>query len=203
MKKLIALLLIVVIAFSITACTDKNKDDGDKTTQTTIKLDGEKLKSNWKSGEITFADGKKATIPCTPKELAEKSGLSIRNYDAISIKTLAPGESFTINIVNDNTSIDVKCKNKTKEPINILDSTVVKYSFNNTKLGNKEVFFAESLTVGVSRDAIVDALGEPKSTAGEDTLYFYTGKNTKGKNIELRVGFNADNIVNSVSYEIK
>ncbi|MBR5190464.1 MAG: hypothetical protein IKW34_00340, partial [Clostridia bacterium] len=105
--------------------------------------------------------------------------------------------------VNDDTSIDVKCKNKTKEPINILDSTVVKYSFNNTNAGNKEVFFAESLTVGVSRDAIVDALGEPKNTAGEDSLYFYTGKNTKGKNIELRVGFNADNIVNSVSYEVK
>lgn len=202
MKKLIALLLIVVIAFSITACTDKHKDDN-VTQQTTIKLDAEKLKANWKSGEITFADGKKATIPCTPKELAEKSGLSIRNYDAISIKTLAPGESFTINIVNDNTSIDVKCENKTEEPINILDSTVIKYSFNNTKSGNKEVFFAESLTVGVTRDAIVDALGEPKSTAGEDTLYFYTGKNSKGKRIELRVGFNANNIVNSVSYEVK
>lgn len=202
MKKIIALLLIVVITFSITACTDKNKDDN-VTQQTTIKLDAEKLKANWKSGEITFADGKKATIPCTPKELAEKSGLTIRNYDAISIKTLAPGESFTINIVNDNTSIDVKCENKTEEPINILDSTVIKYSFNNTKSGNKEVFFAESLTVGVTRDAIVDALGEPKSTAGEDTLYFYTGKNSKGKRIELRVGFNANNIVNSVSYEVK
>lgn len=202
MKKIIALLLIVVIAFSITACTDKNKDDN-KSQQTTIKLDAEKLKSNWKSGEITFADGKKATIPCTPKELAEKSGLTIRNYDAISIKTLAPGESTSINIVNDNTSIDVKCENKTKETVNVLDSTVVKYSFNNTKTGNKEVFFAESLTVGVTRDAIVDALGEPSSTAGEDTLYFYTGKNTKGRKIELRVGFNADNIVNSVSYEVK
>lgn len=202
MKKIIALLLIVVIAFSITACTDKNKDDN-VTQQTTIKLDAEKLKANWKSGEITFADGKKATIPCTPKELAEKSGLTIRNYDAISIKTLAPGESLTINIVNDNTSIDVKCENKTKETVNVLDSTVVKYSFNNTKAGNKEVFFADSLTVGVTRDAIVDALGEPKSTAGEDTLYFYTGKNSKGKRIELRVGFNANNIVNSVSYEVK
>ena len=202
MKKIIALLLIVVIAFSITACTDKNKDDN-VTQQTTIKLDAEKLKANWKSGEITFADGKKATIPCTPKELAEKSGLTIRNYDAISIKTLAPGESTSINIVNDNTSIDVKCENKTKETVNVLDSTVVKYSFNNTKSGNKEVFFAESLTVGVTRDAIVDALGKPNSTAGEDTLYFYTGKNSKGKRIELRVGFNANNIVNSVSYEVK
>lgn len=202
MKKITALLLIVVIAFSITACTDKNKDDN-VTQQTTIKLDAEKLKSNWKSGEITFADGKKATIPCTPKELAEKSGLTIRNYDAISIKTLAPGESLTINIVNDNTSIDVKCENKTKETVNVLDSTVVKYSFNNTKAGNKEVFFADSLTVGVTRDAIVDALGKPNSTAGEDTLYFYTGKNSKGKRIELRVGFNANNIVNSVSYEVK
>ncbi len=202
MKKIIALLLIVVIAFSITACTDKNKDDN-VTQQTTIKLDAEKLKANWKSGEITFADGKKATIPCTPKELAEKSGLTIRNYDAISIKTLAPGESLTINIVNDNTSIDVKCENKTKETVNVLDSTVVKYSFNNTKAGNKEVFFADSLTVGVTRNAVVDALGEPKSTAGEDTLYFYTGKNSKGKRIELRVGFNANNIVNSVSYEVK
>lgn len=202
MKKIIALLLIVVMAFSITACVDKDKNDG-KSQQSTVKLDAEKLKSNWKSGEVTFADGKKATIPCTPKELAEKSGLTIRNYDVISNKTLAPGESMSINIVNDNTSIDVKCENKTKESVNVMDSTVVKYSFNNTKSGNKEVFFAESLTVGVTREAIVDALGEPNSTAGEDSLYFYTGKNSKGKKIELRVGFNANNIVNSVSYEVK
>lgn len=197
MKKVIALLLVLIIAFSITACDGV----GNNNTTEPPTINNEELKENWKAGEVVFANNKTATVPCSVKELKEKSELEIYNSNNIINITLKPDETKTIYLVNENTRIEIKCKNTTDADVNIMDSTVVKYNFNGVKAGNRKVKFEGGLTIGVSQTDVETALGIPEGDTTEDGVYIYKGRN-KNKKVELRVAFNSSNVVTSVVYEV-
>ncbi len=197
MKKIIALLLVLVIAFSITACDGS----GNGTTEPPT-INNEELKENWKAGEVVFANGKTATIPCTVKDLKETSELEVYNSANIVGITLKPDEFQTIYLVNDNTRVEIKCKNTTDSDVNIMDSTVVEYSFNSVKPGNRKIKFAGGLTTGVTQADVETALGIPEGDTTEHGVYIYKGRNKSNKKIELRVAFNSSSVVTSVVYEV-
>lgn len=196
MKKIISLLLVLVIAISITACNNSNDNNGE-----TLRLDVKELKKTWQEGELVFANKESVTLPCSIDEIVEKSGLSVQNADLIN-KVLLPNESYTVNLVGDETYISIKCKNTTKEDLNYADSTVIGYTITNMKTGNRAIKFAGTLTAGVVRDDVEKALKLPENTTNEDVMYTYKGKNSANKDVELRVTFNSDDIVNSVAFKV-
>lgn len=204
MKKFISLILVAVLAFSFAACNNNSKDDTTTTTieQSTLELNIEELKYNWTDGVLTFENGKQITVPCTVSQFVEASGLKIANESLIAAKPLKPDESKDIYLGNETISICVECENNTTEDINLADATISEYSFNRTIEGNQTVKFANTLTVGVGRADVEEALGIPKGATAEDVLYVYSGRNNKRDKVELRITFNSDNIVNSVAFEI-
>lgn len=198
MKKIISILLVLLIAVSVTACSSKN----DKNPET-LPLDVEQLKENWQIGELVFANEKSVELPCTVTEMVNASELGIYNEKNIKVLTLKSGESKTIYLTNDSTRLEITCKNKGKEDVNIMDSTVIGYNLTNVSSGNRKIKFAGTLTPGVTRADVEKALELPENAKNTDTLYYYNGKNEKNKNVELIVSFNSDNIVNSVSFSVK
>lgn len=186
---------------SFAACN--KKETGVSTPQETVKLDVETLKNNWQSGEIVFPNGKKVKIPCKVSEFIEQSGLIIANSDSLGNKILSPKETVTLNIAGEGLTFNVIARNTgKKENLPYTEAMVVEYNFNNTNEANRQILFAGTLTPGVTRDAVEKALGIPEGQKAEDTIYYYKGKNENNKKVELRVSFNSENIVNSVSYEI-
>lgn len=204
MKKFISLVLVAILVFSFAACNNDSEDDSTTTTneQSTLELNIEELKYNWTDGILTFANGKQITVPCTISQFVEASGLEIQNGDIIANLSLEPDESKDIYLVSDDTYIGIECENLTTENVNIMDATIVEYIFNNTKEGNRNIKFANTLTVGVGRADVEEALGVPKGATAEDVLYVYSGRNDKRDKVELRITFNSDNIVNSVAFKI-
>lgn len=205
MKKIISLILVAVLLLSFSACNDTNKnseENSNKYEPSTLPLDIEQLKYNWTDGIITFANGNQITVPCTVSQFVEASGLEIQNADIISNKVLEPDDSKDIYLVNDKTYISIECENTTAENLTVLEATVVEYNFTNVKEGNREIKFANTLTAGAGKADVEEALGTPKDTAAENSLYYYKGKNSKGEKVELRIGFNSDDVVNSVAFEI-
>ncbi len=204
MKKIISLILVAVLLFAFTACNNSKPDEKTTATteQSTVKLDIEQLKYNWTDGVLTFANGKQITLPCTVSQFVEASGLQIQNFDIVNNNGLDPDVSKDIYLVNKDTYICVECENFTTENISIMDATVIEYSFNNTRSGNRNVNFANTLTMGVGRADVEEALGIPKGANEENVFYSYKGRNDKGDKVELRVNFNSDDIVNSVAFEI-
>lgn len=201
MKKIISLILVAVLMFSFAACDNKSKDDT-TTEPTTLELDVEELKYNWTDGVLTFANGKQVTLPCTVAQFLEASGLSINNID-INNHVLKPEERVDAYVVGENTYICIQCENLTDKDAKVVDATIVEYSFNNMNKGNKNIKFANTLTVGVGKADVEEALGEPQSTAGDNALYFYKGRNKERKKVELRISFSSENIVNSVAFVIE
>ena len=198
MKKIISILLVLLVAVSVTACSSKNDNNPE-----TLPLDVEQLKENWKIGELVFANEKSVELPCTVTEMVNASELGIYNEKNIKVLTLKSGESKTIYLTNDSTRLEITCKNKGKEDVNIMDSTVIGYNLTNVSSGNRKIKFAGTLTPGVTRADVEKALELPENAKNTDTLYYYNGKNEKNKNVELIVSFNSDNIVNSVSFSVK
>lgn len=195
MKKIIPILLVLILLFTATACDDSKGERPKDAHLETVSVDGEVLKSNWKQGELIF-DDKSVKIPCTVSEFTEKSGLGCNNG------TVAPNETKKLAMTGDGLRVEITCKNDTDESIEIYDSTVIKYTLTNTGLSNRSVLFAGTCTLGSTRDAIKEALGEPSETAGEDSVYIYNGRNDKNKRVKLQIGINSNDIVRSVSYEI-
>lgn len=203
MKKIIALLLVLVIAFSITAC-DGSDNKGENTYKygETLPLDVEELKANWKDGELVFANKKSIKLPCKAEEFVSASDLKVNGGESVVLLTLAPDETKSLYLVDDGTSIEITCKNTTDEDINIMEATVVEYYFTNVKPGNRKIKFVGTLTAGVTRADVEKALELPKNATSEDVLYFYKGRNSANKKVELRVSFNSDNVVNSVAFKV-
>lgn len=166
-------------------------------------IDVEQLKENWQIGELVFANEKSVELPCTVTEMVNASELGIYNEKNIKVLTLKSGESKTIYLTNDSTRLEITCKNKGKEDVNIMDSTVIGYNLTNVSSGNRKIKFAGTLTPGVTRADVEKALELPENAKNTDTLYYYNDKNEKNKNVELIVSFNSDNIVNSVSFSVK
>lgn len=209
MKKIISLILVAVFALSFASCNKSDTDSKESASNTpasepsTLELNADELKSNWKDGVLTFANGKQVTLPCTLKQLIEASGLEVQNANLIGDVIIEPDESEDFYLVGDDTYMHIECENRTKEHLNYMDTTVVEYSFNNTKSGNRNIKFANTLTVGVGRADVEEALGIPKDATSNSVYYSYKGRNGKREKVELRINFNSDNIVNSVAFEIE
>lgn len=197
MKKVIALLLVAVMVLSFAAC-NKDKDEG----PTAAPIDKEELKQGWQEGVITFANGKSVTLPCTIAEIVEASELSIPSLDTMKNTTLEPGAKKTLNLVNTDTYISLKCENTTKEAIKVEDATVIGYTINRTKEGNAKVKFANTLTVNASKADVEEVLGADE-TAEKKGFSKYQGTNSKKEKVEMRVTYDSNSLVNSVAFEIK
>lgn len=203
MKKFISLVLAAVLVFSFSACNNDSEDDSSTTTEpTTLELNIEELKYNWTEGVLTFVNGNQITVPSTVNQFLETSELVFGNADLMANVVLKPGESKNVYFSGTDIYVNIKCKNLTDEDAKLIDTTIIEYSFNNTQKGNKNIKFANTLTVGASRADVEEALGIPDGAAAEDVLYVYSGRNNKREKIELRITFNSDNIVNSVAFKI-
>ena len=198
MKKVVALLLVAVMVFSFAAC---NKDKGDE-TPTGAPINKEELKQGWQEGVITFANGKSVTLSCTIAEIVETSELSIPSLDTMKNTTLEPGAKKTLNLVNTDTYISLKCENTTKEAIKVEEATVIGYTINRTKEGNAKVKFANTLTVNASKADVEEVLGADE-TAENKGFSKYQGTNSKKEKVEMRVTYDSNSLVNSVAFEIK
>lgn len=197
MKKVIALLLVAVMVLSFAAC-NKDKDEG----PTAAPIDKEELKQGWQEGVITFANGKSVTLPCTIAEIVEASELSIPSLDTMKNTTLEPGAKKSLNLVNADTLISLKCENTTKEAIKVEEATVIGYTINRTKEGNAKVKFANTLTVNAGKADVEEVLGVDE-TAEKKGFSKYQGTNAKKEKVEMRVTYDSNNLVNSVAFEIK
>lgn len=197
MKKVIALLLVAVMVLSFAAC-NKDKDEG----PTAAPIDKEELKQGWQEGVITFANGKSVTLPCTIDEIVKASELTIPSLDTMKNTTLEPGAKKSLNLVNADTLISLKCENTTKEAIKVEEATVIGYTINRTKEGNAKVKFANTLTVNAGKADVEEVLGVDE-TAEKKGFSKYQGTNVKKEKVEMRVTYDSDNLVNSVAFEIK
>ena len=197
MKKVIALLLVAVMVLSFAAC-NKDKDEG----PTAAPIDKEELKQGWQEGVITFANGKSVTLPCTIAEIVEASELTIPSLDTMKNTTLEPGAKKSLNLVNADTLISLKCENTTKEAIKVEDATVIGYTINRTKEGNAKVKFANTLTVNAGKADVEEVLGVDE-TAEKKGFSKYQGTNAKKEKVEMIVTYDSNNLVNSVAFEIK
>ena len=197
MKKVIALLLVAVMVLSFAAC-NKDKDEG----PTAAPIDKEELKQGWQEGVITFANGKSVTLPCTIDEIVKASELSIPSLDTMKNTTLEPGAKKSLNLVNADTLISLKCENTTKEAIKVEEATVIGYTINRTKEGNAKVKFANTLTVNAGKADVEEVLGVDE-TAEKKGFSKYQGTNAKKEKVEMRVTYDSNNLVNSVAFEIK
>lgn len=205
MKKIIAVLLVLAIAlFALSACNKddvaSNEDYGDY--QPVEKFDGDKLKENWTTGEITFGNKNKIKLPCTIDEFLQASGLKIANEQAFANKQYKPGESFSIPLSGQDTQLKIDCKNLGTAECGYKDATVVGFNYFNSANGNRAITVAAGLTVGVSRADVEEALGIPEGKTSEDRLYTYTVKVEEKDAIRMSVSFNSSGIVNSISYDL-
>ena len=201
MKRFISIMLVLVMILTFAACND-DKETSTTSPQETVSLDVEVLKADWKNGELFLPNGKTVKLPCKVSEFIEQSGLKIGNQDVFTNKVLAPEESVTLNVAGEGVNFKIKARNNTTEEIGCMDATVIQYNFNNTNTANRQIKFASTLSPGVTRAAVEEALGVPKGQKSEDALYYYKGKNSDKRNVKLIISFNSDDIVNSVSYEI-
>ena len=205
MKKFIAILLVLVIGlFVFTAC---NKDDdnsgGDYDNYEPVeKFDGDKLKETWTTGEITFANKNKITLPCTIDEFLEVSELRIPDESVYENKQLKSGESLNITLVGEETQLKVSCENLGNAECGYRDATVVGFSFFNSANGNRAITVAAGLTVGITRAEVEEALGIPEGKTSEDRLYTYKVEVEEKDAIKMSVSFNSSDIVNSISYNL-
>ncbi len=205
MKKFIAILLVLVIGiFALTAC---NKDDdnsgGDYGDYKPVeKFDGDKLKETWTTGEITFANKNKITLPCTIDEFLAVSELRIPDESVYESKKLKKGESINITLVGEETQLKVTCENLGDADCGYRDATVVGFSFFNSAKGNRAITVAAGLTVGITRAEVEEALGIPEGKTSEDRLYTYTVKIEEKDAVKMSVSFNSSDIVNSISYNL-
>lgn len=205
MKKIIAILLILVIAlFSFAACSkDKPKEDETQNNYKPMEeFNEDKLKETWTAGEITFPNGNKITIPCTVGEFIEKSGLKTNAASQYENKSFKAGETFSLTLIGDDVQVKISCKNTSSDDVKYLDATVVSFNFFNGTPGNRQITVAAGLTVGITRADVESALGIPEGESSEDRMYTYKAEIGDEQKIRLSVSFNSSDIVNSISYKL-
>ncbi len=205
MKKIIAILFVLVIAlFSFAACSkDKpNEDETQNNFKPMEEFNEDKLKETWSAGEITFPNGNKVTIPCTVGEFIEKSGLKANAASQYENKSIKSGETFSFTLVGDDVQVKISCQNKGSDDAKYLDATVVSFNFFNGTEGNRQITVAAGLTVGITREEVESALGIPEGNTSEDRMYTYKAEIEDSRRIRLNVSFNSDGIVNSISYRL-
>ena len=200
MKKIIPIILALVMLLSFSACDSKVEKE--PSTVKPVEMDIEELRSDWRDGVLTFADGGKADLPCTMDEIVESSGLKIADAEGIKKKVLQPDENANFNLVGDDIQIRLTFKNKTDEPLTADKAPVVSYNYTNLRENNGTIRFANSLTMNVKRADVENSLGVPDGATPEDTMYTYVGRDSEKRRVELRVTFNSNNLVNSVAFHV-
>ncbi len=201
MKKVLALILVALMVFSFAACNkDKGEDVGNNPTQAPVNK--EELKKGWQEGVLTFENGNTVSLPCSIDEIINASGLSIPSLETVKDAVLEPGTKKLLNLVGSDTTISLKCENKTQGSIKVAEATIVGYSFNRTKDGNSKLKFANTLTVNAKRAEVEEVLGVDEKAA-ERSFSKYEGKNGNNQKVEMRVSYDSNNLVNSVAFEIK
>ena len=199
MKKFIAIMLVAIMLFSLASC----KEQGPTNTPETLPLNVEMLKADWTKGQIIFPGEKLVAIPCALNEFVEKTGATINSQSMFEGKTLEPKETLSLKVSSSGANIELTLRNTTDEAIGYLDASVVGYSYNNTDVANRQIKFAGTLSPGVVRADVEEALGIPEGRTSADVIYIYEGRNTKNRKIKLTVAFDSYDIVNSVAYEIQ
>ncbi len=201
MKKFLAILLVALMVFSFAAC-DKDKDDvSNKPSEAPVNK--EELKKGWQEGALTFANGNEISLPCSIDEIIQVSGLSVPSLETMKDTELKPGQKKTVYLTGaDDVSISIKCENTTNEPIKVPQATVVGYTFNRTKAGNIKIKFANTLTVNAKKADVEEVLGVDEK-ATEKRFSEYKGTNGKNQDVEMRVTYDSNDLVNSVAFEIK
>ena len=205
MKKIIAILLVLVIAlFSFAACNKKDSNDpnADNPYKPVEEFNEDKLKETWSQGEITFPNGNKLTIPCTVGEFIEKSGMKTGAASQYENKAIKAKEKINLILNGGDAQVKITCQNKGEDDANYLDITVTEFNFFYGKQGNRQITVAAGLTVGVTREEVESALGIPEGKSSEDTLYTYKNELDNGQKITLIVSFNSSDVVNSISYKL-
>ena len=202
MKKLVALLLIVIMIFSFASC--KNDEDSTETI-TGVSFDKEVLEANWQDGSLTFENGNTITLPCNLSEFINASGLTLQNADKLLNEKLASGETKKLRLFKGTeTEVSITCENSNKEEILLTNAKVVKFSFkrggSDTLPGNKLIKFAGALTVNASRVEVEEVLGEGKE--GSRGIVTYEGKNSSNKKIQMKITYGENNLISNVSYEL-
>ncbi len=174
MKKIIALLLCVSILFCFTACNNTSTDYLDEP----VELDVEMLKANWDKGEITFANGETLTLPCLKNEIESTSELVMYNAFSHVNDVIGIGESFENYLMDRDTKISATYVNLyEKKEIKLMYSIVSTVTIEDIKEGNRWIKFAGTLTTGVARADLEEALGIPEGATAEDDTYTYISEN--------------------------
>lgn len=202
MKRLIAMALVTILLSLLTACNNGNKEETATRPDSAVELDIEMLKTEWTEGVIAFANGNTISLPCTLQQLKDASGIDFANPAALEGKTLAPHETYNASLVSDDTCLKLICVNKGEEEIALNSAAIVRLNYFNYGEGDRQITLAGTLSIGTYRADVEEALGAPKISNEEKTLYIYKGKNKNKQSVELTVGFNSEGLVNSVSFEI-
>lgn len=204
MRKFIAIMLALAIGlFAFTACNKDDNAGGDYGEYEPVEeFDGDKLKETWTTGEITFANKNKITLPCTIDEFLEASGLHIPDESVYANKKLKKGESVSITLVGEETQLKVTCENLGTNECSYRDATVVGFNYFNSVNGNRAITVAAGLTVGITRAQVEDALGIPEGKTSEDRIYTYKVEVEDKETIRMNVSFNSSDVVNSISYSL-
>lgn len=200
MKKFLAILLVALMVFSFAAC-DKDKDDASN-KPSEAPVNKEELKKGWQEGALTFANGKEISLPCSIDEMLQASELSVPGYETVKDTELKPGQRKTLSLTGADASISIKCENTTNEAIKIAEATVVGYTFNRTKPDNVKIKFANTLSVNAKKADVEEVLGVDEKAA-EKRFSEYKGTNGKNQDVEMRVTYDSNDLVNSVAFEIK
>ncbi len=200
MKKIISLLLVFVLTFGLVACNNTSTDYLNET----VSIDTQELKDNWQKGEITFANGETITLPCSYSDFISISNLTLYNNENFVELVIDPFNSVMVNGADSNTMISFDVANTINpestdvviKSIKLYESTTVKVTIEDIKEGNRDIKFANSLTVGALRQDVETALGIPEGATADSTTYTYVSEK-----ITLTVTFNEKDVVNEISYE--
>lgn len=197
MKKIIAVILVAVMLLSFASCKKEETPE----PVTGVPFDKETLAISWQDGALVFPNGVVVYMPSNVKEIMTKSGFTIPSLQGMNDTVLKEGEEKTLRLVGTGVSLSIICKNTTKEPAEILDCSVVGYNITKSDDGNHQIKFAGTLTIDAERAAVEEVIGIDPD-AEEDGVQYYKTKNSRNRNVEIRIKYNSNNLINSIAFEI-
>ncbi len=197
MKKIIAVLLVAVMLLSFASCKKEETPE----PVTGVPFDKETLAISWQDGALLFPNDVVVYMPSNVKDIMTKSGFTIPSLNDMKDRTLAPGEEKDLRLVNGAVSLTITCKNTAKEDADILQCSVVGYNIRKSDDPNHMIRFAGTLTIDAERAAVEEVIGiDPDSE--ENGVQYYKTKNSRNRNVEIRIKYNSDNLINSIAFEI-
>lgn len=204
MKKIISLLMVVIL-FGLTACGEQGSTDGD--VGETSNVDNaenvsdednvEIVDTDWTKGELQF-EGKTFQLPCKFSELEAMGWHLMEGTELYEDLNLGPQIVF---IENENydpsyVSVNAGLYSSKERKVELADCEVVSIvvtCFYDLEEGSLPSISIDGLTMGDSRDKMMEILGEP-DTNSEDTYYSYSEQG-EGISYEVTVSLTSDQIM--------